>query len=36
MEQKTKIHAEDDKQELLITRYFDLPLTPPFQSLFRT
>lgn len=26
MEQKTKINAEDDKQELTITREFDLPL----------
>ena len=26
MEQKTKIHAEDGKQELTITREFDLPL----------
>lgn len=26
MEQKTKIHAEDGKQELTITRTFDLPL----------
>jgi hypothetical protein len=26
MEQKTKIAAEDNKQELLITREFDLPL----------
>src|SRR5688572_12766994 len=26
MEQKTKIHAEDGKQELMITREFDLPV----------
>jgi hypothetical protein len=26
MEQKTKINAEDGKQELVITREFDLPL----------
>ena len=26
MELKTKIHAEDGKQELVITREFDLPL----------
>lgn len=26
MEQKTKIHAEDGKQELTITRSFDLPV----------
>lgn len=32
MEQKTKIHAEDGKQELLITRYFDLPLSLLFKA----
>jgi len=26
MGQKTKVHAEDGKQEILITREFDLPL----------
>jgi hypothetical protein len=26
MERKTKINAEDGKQELVITREFDLPL----------
>ena len=32
MEKKTKIHAEDDKQELLITREFDLPLELLFKA----
>jgi len=32
MEQKTKIHAEDGKQELLITREFDLPLELLFTA----
>ena len=32
MEQKTKIHAEDDKQELTITREFDLPLEMLFKA----
>lgn len=32
MERKTKIHAEDDKQELLITREFDLPLELLFKA----
>ena len=32
MEQKTKIHAEDGKQELLITRVFDLPLELLFKA----
>ena len=32
MEQKTKIHAEDGKQELLITRQFDLPLDLLFKA----
>src|ERR1700752_208841 len=32
MEQKTKIHAEDGKQELMITREFDLPLELLFQA----
>jgi len=32
MEQKTKIHAEDGKQELSITREFDLPLELLFKA----
>jgi len=32
MERKTKIHAEDGKQELVITREFDLPLELLFQA----
>ncbi len=32
MEQKTKIIAEDNKQELLITREFDLPLELLFKA----
>lgn len=32
MEQKTKIHAEDGKQELLITREFDLSLELLFRA----
>ena len=32
MEQKTKIHAEDGKQEIRITRQFDLPLELLFQA----
>jgi uncharacterized protein YndB with AHSA1/START domain len=32
MERKTKIHAEDDKQELVITREFDLPLELLFKA----
>lgn len=32
MEQKTKIHAEDGKQELTITREFDLPLELLFRA----
>jgi uncharacterized protein YndB with AHSA1/START domain len=32
MEQKTKIHAEDGKQELQITREFDLPLDLLFKA----
>ena len=32
MEQKTKIHAEDGKQEIVITREFDLPLELLFKS----
>lgn len=32
MEQKTKVNAEDDKQEILITREFDLPLELLFKA----
>lgn len=32
MEQKTKIHAEDGRQELMITREFDLPLELLFKA----
>lgn len=32
MELKTKINAEDDRQELLITREFDLPLDLLFKA----
>jgi uncharacterized protein YndB with AHSA1/START domain len=32
MERKTKIHAEDGKQEIVITREFDLPLDLLFQA----
>ena len=32
MEQKTKIHADDGKQELTITREFDLPLELLFKA----
>ena len=32
MERKTKVHAEEGKQELLITREFDLPLDLLFQA----
>ena len=32
MEQKTKVNAEDDKQELLITREFDLPVELLFKA----
>jgi len=32
MEQKTKIHAEDGKQEIVITREFDLPLELLFKA----
>jgi uncharacterized protein YndB with AHSA1/START domain len=32
MELKTKIHAEDGKQELLITREFDLPVALLFKA----
>ncbi|MDB5276500.1 MAG: Activator of Hsp90 ATPase 1 family protein [Ferruginibacter sp.] len=32
MERKTKIHADDGKQDLLITREFDLPLELLFKA----
>ncbi len=32
MEQKTKIHAEDGKQEMVITREFDLPVELLFRA----
>jgi uncharacterized protein YndB with AHSA1/START domain len=32
MEQKTKVHAEDGKQDLFITREFDLPLELLFKA----
>jgi hypothetical protein len=32
MEQKTKVNAEDGKQEILITREFDLPLELLFNA----
>jgi uncharacterized protein YndB with AHSA1/START domain len=32
MEQKTKIHAEDGRQELLITREFELPVALLFKA----
>lgn len=32
MEQKTRVHAEDGKQELVITREFDLPLDLLFKA----
>src|SRR5687767_5063533 len=32
MERKTKIHAEDGKQEIQITREFDLPLELLFKA----
>ena len=32
MERKTKIHAEDGKQEIVITREFDLPLDLLFKA----
>lgn len=32
MERKTKIHAEDGKQEIIITREFDLPLELLFKA----
>jgi uncharacterized protein YndB with AHSA1/START domain len=32
MERKTKIHAEDGKQELVVTREFDLPLELLFKA----
>lgn len=32
MELKTKLHAEDNKQELLVTREFDLPIDLLFRA----
>src|ERR1700759_1803021 len=32
MERKTKLHAEEGKQELLVTREFDLPLELLFRA----
>lgn len=32
MEQKTRIHAEDGKQEMIITRSFDLPVDLLFKA----
>src|SRR5215210_1342793 len=32
MERKTKIHAENDRQEILITREFDLPMELLFRA----
>jgi uncharacterized protein YndB with AHSA1/START domain len=32
MERKTKVHAEDDRQELTITREFDLPVYLLFKA----
>lgn len=32
MERKTKVHAEDGKQELMITREFDLPVELLFKA----
>ncbi|MCH5598211.1 SRPBCC family protein [Niabella ginsengisoli] len=32
MERKTKVHAEDDRQELVITREFDLPVDLLFKA----
>ena len=32
MEQKTKIHTEEGKQEIVITRAFDLPLELLFKA----
>ena len=32
MERKTKVHAEDDRQELIITREFDLPVALLFKA----
>lgn len=32
MERKTKVHAEDGKQELIITREFDLPVALLFKA----
>lgn len=32
MEQKTRVHAPDDRQEIIITREFDLPLSLLFKA----
>lgn len=32
MERKTKVHAEDGKQELVITREFELPVELLFKA----
>ncbi|MCG7858685.1 SRPBCC domain-containing protein [Flavihumibacter sediminis] len=32
MEQKTKIHAENDRQEIIVTRLFDLPVELLFKA----
>lgn len=32
MERKTKVHAEDDKQEIIITREFELPVALLFKA----
>lgn len=32
MEQKTKIHAENDRQEIIVTRVFDLPVELLFKA----
>lgn len=32
MEQRTKVNAEDEKQEIIITREFDLPVALLFQA----
>ena len=32
MERKTKVNAEDNRQELIITRKFDLPIDLLFKA----
>ena len=32
MEQRTKVHTQDKKQELFITREFNLPVKPLFKA----